>query len=62
MKTGDYKQISAPGEDAFMQFTGDKSFNTNVAKKTGLSEAVKKSSGKIASSLKKSLFIKMNQS
>jgi hypothetical protein len=58
MKTGDYKQISAPGEDAFMQFTGDKSFNTNVAKKTGLSEAVKKSSGKIVSSLKKSLFSK----
>ena len=58
MKTGDYKQISAPGEDAFMQFTGDKSFNTNVAKKTGLNEAVKKSSGKIVSSLKKSLFSK----
>ena len=58
MKTGDYKQISAPGEDSFMQFTGDKSFNTNVAKKTGLNEAVKKSSGKIVSSLKKSLFSK----
>ena len=58
MKTGDYKQIAAPGEDSFMQFTGDKSFNTNVAKKTGLNEAVKKSSGKIVSSLKKSLFSK----
>jgi len=58
MKTGDYKQISAPGEDSFMQFTGDKSFNTDVAKKTGLKDAVKKSSGKIVSSLKKSLFSK----
>ena len=58
MKTGDYKQIAAPGEDSFMKFTGDKSFNTNVGKKTGLTEAVKKSSGKIVSSLKKSLFSK----